>query len=232
MEQTPAITKDVSLDISCAQYNQMAVISALALQYSVDPSLISISNPCGASNLRIRSLQSSGSITLTITIATTGTAADGTPISSPVADLLSRVENVNDATLGASLGTALGTSVTVTASSAPSQGTVTRTASSVCPKGKWCTAGLVVDCPIGTYNNRTAQNFATACTRCPEFSTTANVSSTSITDCVCQEGFVQTTLADGSSKCECAAGMGIVNEQSCSACPIGSYKPMAGNVKV
>ena len=28
------------------------------------------------------------------------------------------------------------------------------------------------------------------------------------------------------------AGMGIVNEQSCSACPIGSYKPMAGNDKV
>ena len=32
-----------------------------------------------------------------------------------------------------------------------------------CPKGKWCTAGLVVDCPLGTYNPLEDQDFATAC---------------------------------------------------------------------
>ena len=233
-ESVPSVAKEVTLDLTCASYNATAVLETLAVQYGVQSSLITLSDPCagtGSATRRARSLQTGG-LKLTITIATSGTATDGTPVSTPVADLLTAVQSVNDAALGASLSAALGTAVTVTASSAPAQVTIVRTVSTVCPKGKWCTAGLVVDCPMGTYNSLTGQNFATACIRCPEYSTTRNSSSTSIADCICREGFISTIFADESRKCECAAGMGIVNQLFCSPCALGSFKPTAGNDKV
>ena len=279
-----AVRKEVTLDLSCDDYNHTTVLNAFAVQYSVPLALISLTNPCVVSRRQLnhpaltppggevaivaakdsacadtaeitrsiaalygielerisisipscdrrRSLQTP-SITLTITIATSGTAADGTSVSAPIADLLTAVQNVNDATLGTSLGAALGKTVTVTASSAPAQATIELTTSFICPRGKWCTAGLLVDCPIGTYNSRTGQNFATACMRCPEYSTTLKVASTTIADCICQKGFEQIILADGTSKCQCAIGQGIVNDQSCSLCALGAYKPVAGNTKV
>ena len=228
-EQVPVITKEVTLDLSCDYFNMAAIIAALAVQYSVDPSLISLSDPCASTR---RSLQSSSGLALTITIATSVTTSDGSSVSALVADLLTAVQGVDDGTLGSALGSALGTTVTVTASAPASQATIERTVSSICPKGKWCTAGLIVECPIGTYNNRTGQNFATACTRCPEYSTTLNASSTSVADCTCQESFIPRVAADGSAKCECAAGMGIINDQSCGLCMVGSFKQSTGNSKV
>lgn len=70
-------------------------------------------------------------------------------VSAPIADLMNAVEAVDDASLGTALGTALGTTVEVT-SSAPSQGTIEQTVSFVCPKGSWCTAGMVIECTADT----------------------------------------------------------------------------------
>lgn len=99
-----------------------------------------------------------------------------------------------------------------------------------CPKGKWCTAGLIVDCTEGTYNPELGSDIGTACLRCPEHSSSP-VASTSINDCTCQEGFIQTFLEDGSAKCECDEGKEIINGLRCDACQPGTFKPLTGNHK-
>ena len=50
-------------------------------------------------------------------------------------------------------------------------------------------AGLVVDCPLGTYNPLENQDFATACLLCPLNSVTLETNSTERAACVCMEGF-------------------------------------------
>ena len=227
-KQVESVQKEMNLDVSCADFNLEAVRASLAVQYGVDVSLISFDNPC-ARRMRQRARVLAG-LTLKITIASEGTAADGTPVSAAVETLLQTVASVDDSTLAGSLGAALGTAVTV--SSAPAQqATVTKTVKFNCPKGKWCTAGLIVDCPLGTYNNETGANYQTACRPCPEFSTTLNKSATSILQCVCQPGFTSSTAADGSASCQCAAGYEIMNGVRCDVCGAGSYKPDVANAK-
>ena len=68
-------------------------------------------------------------------------------------------------------------------------------------------AGLVVPCPVNTYNGETGQTFATACALCPLNSVTTNESSTSIDDCLCIEDFYDTI-----------AGPGV----HCAMCPVGT----------
>ena len=92
------------------------------------------------------------------------------------------------------------------------------------------TAGLIVDCTEGTYNPLVGQDLGVACKNCPEFSTSP-VASTSVDDCVCAEGFIQTILADGTAKCECDSGKEIMNGVRCDACQPGTYKPESGNSK-
>ena len=152
----------MKLAVTCAEFDLEAVKAALAAQYNCDVALITLSNPCALR--RRRALQSSG-LPITITIATTATAADGSTVSAPIADLMSNIEAVDDASLGSSLSSALSTAVTVT-SAPPTQATATATVSLECPRGKWCTAGLVVPCPFGSYNDKTGQDFATACKLC------------------------------------------------------------------
>ena len=232
-KEVETVQKEMTLDLSCDDFDLDAVKQTLATQYGCDVSLISLENPCG--RRRRRGL---AALTLTITIATEGTAEDGTPVTAAVGDLLTAVQNVNDASLGSSLGTALGTTVVVTASSAPAQATVEKTVKFTCPKGKWCTAGLIVDCTEGTYNPKTGQDLGIACLRCPEFSTSA-VGSTSIDDCVCADGFVTTMVGtpeeiaagNGTAVCECDKGKEIMNGVRCDACQPGTYKPATGNTK-
>ena len=97
-------------------------------------------------------------------------------------------------------------------------------------RGKWCTAGLIVDCTAGTYNPLEGSDIGTACIPCPEFSTSP-IASTSIDACVCQDGFIQTVLDDGTAKCECDAGKEIMNGVRCDPCSPGTYKPSPGNSK-
>ena len=75
------------------------------------------------------------------------------------------------------------------------------------------------------------QTFATACLRCPEFSTTSNHSSTNITDCFCEDGFEASFLEDGTMVCECAVGYEIVNNARCEPCPLATFKSATGNNK-
>ena len=86
-------------------------------------------------------------------------------------------------------------------------------------------------CPVGTYNPLSGQTFATACLRCPEFSTTSNHSSTNITDCFCEDGFEASFLEDGTMVCECAVGYEIVNNARCEPCPLATFKNATGNNK-
>ena len=212
--EVETVQKQMTLDVSCATFDYAKVKQSLATEYNVDVALISFPNPCSARR-RMRAL---ATLTFTISIATEGTAADGTPVSAPVANLLSAVQGVSDAELAGSLGTALGTAVTVT-TTAPSQATVKKTVKFTCPKGKWCTAGLIVDCTEGTYNPVTGADLGTACLKCPEFSTSPKAS-TSLSDCVCEPGFIQTTLADGTARCKCDAGYEIMNGVRCDPCPV------------
>jgi hypothetical protein len=190
-EEVEVVEKEMTLDMSCADFDYDALIATLAEQYGVDLALISFPNPCEATSRRTLSLQSSG-LSITITIATSVTTEDGTVISAfddsggTVDDLLSAVEAVTDGTLATFIGEALGTTVTVATEPA---GQAITTVSFECPKGKWCTAGLVVDCPLDTFNNLTGQDFATACKLCPPNSHTEQVASQSADDCVCDAGF-------------------------------------------
>ena len=186
--QVEVVTKEVALEMSMEDYraHRDAMRIALARQYGVDPSQISLKAVSGSLRLSIE-----------ISMPPPPPPAPGvtTPAPSSITSILSRVQAVDDSTLGSSLGTALNVTINVTTTAAPVTAVVSQTVSFVCPKGKWCTAGLVVDCPVNTYNNLTGQEFATACQQCPDFSTTAGMlGATSSTDCVCMAGFYTQTL--------------------------------------
>ena len=128
-KEVESVQKEMSLDVSCDDFDYDAVKASLAEQYGCDPALISFPNPCGAAR-RLRAL---AALTFTITIATEGTAADGTPVTAAVAELLTAVQAVDDTALASSLGTALGTTVTVS-TQPPAQATVEKTVKFTCPK--------------------------------------------------------------------------------------------------
>jgi hypothetical protein len=99
-----------------------------------------------------------------------------------------------------------------------------------CPLGKWCTAGLVVDCPLGTYNPLENQDFATACIMCPPSSYTAETNSTSRAACACDEGFydanASTAIDQDLIDAMVAAGKDPITMQAdvvdCQVCPYGT----------
>ena len=211
MEEVEIVQMDVTLDLTCADFDLDKVKAALAAQYKVDVALISLDNPC-ASRRRVRELRPAAralsALTLTITIATAATKADGTTVSAPpVADLLDSVASIDDSTLASSLGTALGTAVTVT-SGPPKQATVQRVVRTTCPRGFWCTAGLTVACETGFYNPTTNANNQSACIKCPEHAVTLGSNATSLDQCLCDWQYYN---ADHLSR-------GV----RCLRCPIGS----------
>ena len=176
-QEVEVVEKEMTLDVDCADFDADAIKAELAAQYGVDAALITLDIPAGVcrrSRARARALVA---ITFTVEIATSGTGADGEPISVDTADLVAAVETVDDGQLGSALGAALGATVTV-ASTNVTLATVTKTIALDCPKGKWCTAGLIVPCPVDTYNNLTGQDFATACELCPANSHTEAEAST------------------------------------------------------
>ena len=82
------------------------------------------------------------------------------------------------------------------------------------------TAGLVVPCPLNTYNNETDQTFATACALCPLNSLTANESSTSIDDCVCAKDFYDTIMGPGVDCAMCPVGTACIGGATIDRLPI------------
>ena len=147
-EDAPAVTKAMTVGISIDDFaaQREALIQRLARQYNVDPSLITLE-------------ARAGSVQLIITISTTD-GSGNTVVD--LATLEQAVAAVDDAALATTIGSVTGTTVTVTSQPAVTS-TVTLTVPFVCPAGKWCTAGLMVDCPVGTYNPLEDQDFATAC---------------------------------------------------------------------
>jgi len=222
------VQQDMELDMSCDDFDYELVRQTLADQFNVDIALISFDNPCAASRRMLRQARALASLSFTITIASSATADDGSEVRAPAIDnLLAAVANITEDSLASSLGSALNTTITVTKADAL-KALVRRISSFVCPTGAWCTAGKVVPCPRGTYNNITGQTYSAACQPCPDFSTTANESSTSVDECRCREGFQESTLEAGSIACVCEPGFAFSNG-GCSPCLPNTFKPTAGN---
>ena len=172
-EEVPAVTKSMLLDMSIDDFaaQREALIQAMATEYGVPSSQIVLE-------------ANAGSLQLTITITTGGTATN-------IDDIIAGITSIDDSALATALGTALGTGpITVSTTTAPQQTMVEHTVIFTCPKGKWCTAGLVVDCPEGTYNPHEGKENGLACLKCPEFSSSP-LASSDVSDCTCQQGFTQ-----------------------------------------
>ena len=202
-EDVEVVEQEMTLTIDCTTFDLGIFKATLAEQYEVDVALIEVEDPCALRRRERRSLQQT--VSITIAIASSGTAADGTPISAPVSELLDSLTNVADADLGTALGSALGTPITLV-SAPPTSVNVTKTVQLDCPKGKWCTAGLVVDCPLNTYNNLTKQDFATACKLCPLNSHTKQLASTSLDDCLCNDEYFDEIIGPGVFCSLCPSG--------------------------
>ena len=221
-EEVPVVTTTLALEMSIDEFaaQREAMIEALAAQYGVDPSLITLDAAAG-----------SVAITVTIAVPPAPPGADGAQASSSLSvdDLLDKVNAVDDSTLGASLATALNmANISVSTTAAPSRATVERTVNVVCPVGHWCTAGRIVPCPMSTYNNRTKQNEATSCLRCPVFSETRDEASTSLDDCVCEKSYYDATVGHGVECLGCPRGSACQGNATLDRLPIEPGKWRTG----
>ena len=216
VQEVEIVKQDLSLDMSCADFVYESVVNALAAQYGVDASLISFDNPCPASRRRGRKL---ALLTITIEIATPPPDPTGTAPTRSASDILASMASVSPATLASSIGTALGTAVNVTVTP-PEKTTEERTVTVECEKGKWCTAGLIVECDEGTYNNATGQTSAVACTRCPVFSTTLGKASTSIDDCICDVDYYDAIIGPGVRCLTCPLGTACIGGATIDKLPL------------
>ena len=207
-EEVAAVSVQVRIDASIDEYNESAVTLSLASLYDVSPALLSVT-------------VASGSLQIDVSIATSAPSSEDAESStwSEVLDidvLLARVSSVPVAALSASMGAALGNSSLAVQVTPAAVTSIERIVRLWCPTGAWCTAGRIIACPINTYNNKTRQDFATACELCPTNSITVNDSSTSIDDCVCTVDYYDTI-----------AGHGV----SCSMCPVGTECDVASSIE-
>jgi len=156
---------------------------------------------------------------------TSNVTTSGPPVVAPSFAL----NNLDPAVLGAALGVSVAALVAPTATVV--QQTVTVIRERVCPRGFWCTAGLEVACELGFYNPNTNANSQTACVRCPEFSTTNGTASSHVSQCLCQETFIQQLDAAGNARCVCAPGRELIGGVRCDACKTGAYKDWTGDTR-
>jgi hypothetical protein len=172
-QEIDAVTQQMSLDISIDDFaaHRDALIQQLAAQYSVHSSLLTVA-------------VQPGSVQITITIATT----NGTGSALNVSSIVKAINSTTDEAFATSFGEVMNTTVRVT-SLPPQRSMVSIEATVSCPRGKWCNAGLVVDCPLNSYNPLLDQYFATACILCPPNSITLHKASTERGDCRCDAGF-------------------------------------------
>lgn len=213
-EDVKVVRQTMNLDITEDQFNETAVRNELAALYGVDPASISLEAKATSRRApKQRMLQSSG-LQIVITIEATPEASDGgtSSMSTTLEQIKSAMDAVDDSVLGASIGGALGmTNVTIVTEPAE-EATMQKTVEFICPRGKWCTAGLVVVCPVDTYNELDGQDFATACNLCPAGAYTRRNASTSPADCLCRPGlFDNNAVTNASSQLP-----------DCRTCPVGS----------
>ena len=239
------VEQEITLDITCDDYNHELVKQEFATLYQVPLQLIEISDPCsdGSQRRRLevhthrqlsRHLQSSG---LAIMITIRAASADGSSSSVNVSTVLSTVNAVSDSALGSVLSSALNVSLVVSAN--PPVQEVQRTQIQAdCPAGYWCTAGFRIECEADTYQpNVNGGDTASACLPCMENAGTSGLTArTSYADCQCNsaDGFVEGLDALGNRTCFCETGSyavvipGTVVER-CERCATGSYKDTQGN---
>ena len=184
-QQVPSVTQQIAVAISLDDFvaQKAALTQALATGYGVPTSLVTLEMTTGP---------------ITLTIATT----DGTSSNSVgLAALGQAVAAVDDTALATTIRAVIGTTVAVT-SQPPTVGTTSIVVPFICPRGKWCTAGLVIDCPQHTYNPNEGASAATACLPCPAHSSTAAPTATAASDCTCDAGYNASgalcVIADGS----------------------------------
>jgi len=226
-EEAPALTKTMSLDISLDDFaaGEEELKMQLAARYGIAPALITLE--ASARRLRTRrALQSgSGGLTLTITIATT----DGAGNSVDMDTLTQAVVAVDDTSLATTIGNVTGTTVTVV-SQPVEVSTVKVTVAFACPAGSWCTAGLVVPCPDGSYNPLEDQDFATSCVLCPANANTIGAASTSRSSCVCGVEYYDANASqavdDALIASQTNAGLEptslVADVVDCQECPVGT----------
>jgi hypothetical protein len=219
----PALVTAMTLDIAMDDFNdarRAALTLQLAAQYGVHPSLITLQ-------------ATPGSLRLTITIATT----NGTDAPLNVVTLRDRVTAIDSAAFSDAVRHAMDANITITNLQPPEDTTVAVTRAVSCQKGQWhvaeevepvvvlgcssahslirrCSAGLIIDCTFGFYNPHEVSTSAAACVRCPENSNTRFERSTSLSDCLCGEGYYDSNTSNSAVECvECPVG---------TECPTGS----------
>ncbi|KOO31505.1 mastigoneme-like protein [Chrysochromulina tobinii] len=194
----------------------------------IDFSAASPSPPAAGRRLQTSSTIVTYTIVRTVTTNPTNSNAPSNATTSgpPVVTPSFTLNNLDPAVLGAALGVSVANLMAPTATVV--QQTVTVIRQRVCPRGFWCTAGLEVACEKGFYNPTTNAASQTACLRCPEFSTTNGTAATNVSQCLCQESFVQQLDAAGNALCVCAPGRELVGGVRCDACKTGTYKDWMG----
>jgi len=213
------VEKKMDLDIGIDDFDfekREALITKLALQYGVPESLITLTaSEVPATGRRLQS----GGIEVKVTIAT----ADSEGNAVDLEQIQSAVAAVDDTALATSLGEVMGQPVTVV-----SEPLVVSTAEIEvpfsCPKGKWCTAGMVVECTFGFYNPLNDQVDARACIPCPPYSSTLFESSTSRAECICDTGYYDAdmSVADDEALFKMARHNNTDDVVECLVCPIGT----------
>jgi hypothetical protein len=127
--QVDTVSKQMTLDVTMDDFaeQRVSLVRKLAARYSVDPSLVTLE-------------VLPGSVQILMTIATT----NGGNTTVNITTLEQAVAGVSDAVLAMAIGATMNTTVVVT-SEPPVRGSIPITVPFSCPKGKWCTAGVVVD---------------------------------------------------------------------------------------
>lgn len=210
-ELVEVVEQQMTLDVDISSFDETAFRQEMAVLYGVDPSLIQVAASAGSTV-----------ISISIALPTAGSSAT-TPAA--IQALMGNPSTV------ASLAQATGLAIANV--TAPATATEARSVETVCPRGKWCTAGLIVSCPVDTYNPLEAQDFATACILCPRNSITLGEESTSREQCLCSSGYYDTnssqaidenllvtSLANGSASLSVAQLTAAVVD--CKICPVGT----------
>ena len=101
-----------------------------------------------------------------------------------------QIYRLNNDTLGLRLLFNVSFNVTTTV---PAVDTETKEVVASCPTGYWCSAGLQIECGLGSFNDLIDQNSAGACKPCPADSHSA-VAAKSSSDCKCLPGYYAAIL--------------------------------------
>lgn len=179
--EVPVVSFGVTLETTLDDYDEDDTKARLAILYNVSVDSISLA-------------VEAGSLQLTITILPPDRSDDG------VAALTDAIESKSVEQMSAVLGSNATVTTTVQTK------VVEEEYEATCPKGKWCSAGVAIDCGENTYNDETDENNQGACRPCPPDSVSPKASE-SIEACVCKPGYYDVAAATEVVQCmRCKTG--------------------------